>query len=109
MDAQEIATLRALMEYEAGRKAPPPGFPRLPDIPAGRYTDPRFYQLEQEHLWRKTWLLAGHMDEIPEPGCFRLWERAGQPVVLVHARSGEVNAFYNTCRHRGAPVVTEES
>ena len=109
MDAQEVATLRALMEYEAARKAPPPGFPRLPDIPAGRYTDPRFYQLEQEHLWRKTWLLAGHMDELPEPGCFRLWERAGQPVVLVHARSGEVNAFYNTCRHRGAPVVTEES
>jgi len=109
MDAQEIRTLRELMEYEASRTAPPPGFPTLPDIPAGRYTDPRFYELEQEHLWRKSWLLAGHIDEVPEPGCFRLWDTAGQPVVIVHARSGEINAFYNTCRHRGAPVVTEQS
>jgi phenylpropionate dioxygenase-like ring-hydroxylating dioxygenase large terminal subunit len=45
---------------------------------------------------------------VPDPGCFRLWETAGQPVVIVHARSGQINAFYNTCRHRGAPVVTEE-
>ncbi len=36
-----------------------------------------------------------------------LWERAGQPVVIVHAESGAINAFYNTCSHRGAPVVTE--
>ncbi len=109
MSSAEIKQLRDLMEYEAARTAPPEGFPTLPDIPAGRYVDPRFFALELEHIWRKSWLLAGHVDEIPEPGCFRLWENAGQPVVLVHAESGAINAFYNTCSHRGAPVVTEES
>jgi phenylpropionate dioxygenase-like ring-hydroxylating dioxygenase large terminal subunit len=109
MKPEEIETLRNLMEYEAGRKAPPEGFPTLPDIPGGRYTDPRFFALEQEHIWRKSWLLAGHIDEVPEPGCFRLWETAGQPVVIVHADSGDINAFYNTCSHRGAPVVTDPS
>ena len=49
MTAEEIRTLRALMEYEAARTAPPRGFPALPDIPAGRYTDPRFFQLEMAH------------------------------------------------------------
>lgn len=48
------------------------------------------------------------MDEIAEPDAFKLWETAGQPVVILHARSGAVNAFYNTCSHRGAPVVTED-
>ena len=109
MKPEEIETLRNLMEYEAGRKAPPEGFPTLPDIPGGRYTDPRFFALEQAHIWRKSWLLAGHIDEVPEPGCFRLWETAGQPVVIVHADSGDINAFYNTCSHRGAPVVTDPS
>ena len=71
MDATTISTLRRLMEYEASRTAKPVGFPHLPDLPGGRYTDPRFYQLEQEHLWRRTWLLASHLDELPEPGCFR--------------------------------------
>jgi phenylpropionate dioxygenase-like ring-hydroxylating dioxygenase large terminal subunit len=107
MNQKEIDELRQLMEYEAARSEPPEGFPSLPDLPGGRYTDQRFYDLEQQHIWRKSWLLAGHIDEIPEPGCFRLWETAGQPVVLVHADSGAVNAFYNTCSHRGAPVVTE--
>jgi len=109
VNAQEIATLRKLMEYEATRREPPEGFPALPDLPGGRYTDPRFYELEKQYIWRKSWLLAGHIDEVPEPGCFQLWERAGQPVVIVHSDSGKVNAFYNTCSHRGAPVVTDQS
>jgi phenylpropionate dioxygenase-like ring-hydroxylating dioxygenase large terminal subunit len=109
MNQQEIATLRQLMEYEASRTAPPESFPVLPDIPGGRYTDPRFFELEKQHIWRKAWLLAAHIDELPDTGCFRLWENAGQPVVLVNAGDGQVNAFYNTCSHRGAPVVTETS
>jgi phenylpropionate dioxygenase-like ring-hydroxylating dioxygenase large terminal subunit len=109
MTPEEIRTLRRLMEFEAKRKAPPEGFPALPDLPAGRYTDPRFFALEKEHLWRKSWLFAAHLDEVPEPGCFRLWENAGQPVLIVHAEDGAINAFYNTCSHRGAPIVTEQS
>ena len=108
MTPEYIQTLRRLMEFEASRTEPPAGFPALPDIPAGRYVDPRFHQLERDHVWRKSWLLAAHIDEIPEPGCYMLWENAGQPVVIVHAESGTVNAFYNTCSHRGAPVVTED-
>ena len=107
MTPEYIETLRRLMEFEASRSEPPAGFPALPDMPAGRYVDPRFYQLEQAHVWRKSWLLAAHIDEIPEPGNYMLWENAGQPVVIVHADSGAVNAFYNTCSHRGAPVVTD--
>ena len=38
-----------------------------------------------------------------------LWDNAGQPVVIVHSDTGAINAFYNTCSHRGAPVVTERS
>lgn len=109
MDQEQISTLRKLMEYEAGRDAPPEGFPSLPDLPAGRYTDPRFFALEKQHIWRKSWLFAAHIDEIPDAGSFRLWENAGQPVLIVHADDGKVNAFYNTCSHRGAPVVTERS
>ncbi len=107
MTPEYIQQLRDLMEYEAARTEPPKAFPTLPDIPAGRYVDQRYFQLELDYVWRKSWLLAAHIDEIPEAGCWMLWENAGEPVVIVHAESGEVNAFYNTCQHRGAPVVTE--
>ncbi len=108
MDPAEVATIKGLMEWEAGRTAPPEGFPHLPDMPAARYTSPEYYALEQEHIFRKSWLFAGHLDEVPEPGCFMRWHNAGDPIVIVHGMDGVVRAFYNTCRHRGAPVVTED-
>lgn len=107
MSQHTIDQLRRLMEYEASRTEPPKAWPRTPDIPAGRYVDARYFELEQQHIWRKSWLLAAHIDEVPEPGCFMLWDNAGEPVVITHAEDGQIHAFYNTCSHRGAPVVTE--
>lgn len=34
---------------------------------------------------------------------------AGTPVVLVRGADGEVRAFVNACRHRGAPVVSADA
>jgi len=108
MDQQTVDTIKRLMEWEAARTAPPAGFPHLPDMPAGRYTSQDYYDLEQQYIWKKSWLFAAHLDEVPEPGCFMQWDNAGQPLIIVHGMDGKVRAFYNTCRHRGAPVVTEQ-
>lgn len=108
MDQQTVDTIKRLMEWEAARTAPPAGFPQLPDMPAGRYTSQDYYDLEQQYIWKKSWLFAAHLDEVPEPGCFMQWDNAGQPLIIVHGMDGKVRAFYNTCRHRGAPVVTEQ-
>jgi phenylpropionate dioxygenase-like ring-hydroxylating dioxygenase large terminal subunit len=108
MDPSYIDQIKRLMEWEAARTAPPDGFPHLPDLPAGRYTSQEYYDLEQAHIWKKSWLFAAHKDEVPDPGCFMKWENAGQPVIIVHGMDGRIRAFYNTCRHRGAPVVIEE-
>lgn len=108
MDPSYIEQIKRLMEWEAARTAPPQGFPHLPDLPAGRYTSQEYYDLEQAHIWKKSWLFAAHKDEVPDPGCFMKWENAGQPAIIVHGMDGQIRAFYNTCRHRGAPVVREE-
>ena len=51
MTPSEIDQVKLLMEFEAARSEPPAGFPTLPDLPGGRYTDPRFHELEKAHLW----------------------------------------------------------
>ena len=33
------------------------------------------------------------------------WERTRVPLLIVHAVDGVTRCFYNSCRHRGAPVV----
>jgi len=108
MDPLKIANLKRRVEYEKHRTAPPPGFPKFPDIPAGRYVSEEFYQLELQTLWRRSWLYAGHMDEFPDTGSYKLFDRVpGMPVFLVRGKDGEVRAFYNTCAHRGGCLVKE--
>ncbi|MCS6947437.1 MAG: Rieske (2Fe-2S) protein, partial [Steroidobacteraceae bacterium] len=109
MDAATVKRFLDGMHYEAQRTAPPPGFPAFPLIPAGRYTDPDFLRLEQERLWRRSWVYACHMDELPAPGSFVLWRKLGAPIVIVRGQDDQIRAFYNTCRHRGGPLVKEPS
>ena len=45
MDDAFLARFRERSAYEAGRDGPPDGFPKLPDLPLGRYTDPGFQAL----------------------------------------------------------------
>ena len=101
--------LYAGMKSEQDREGPPPGFPELPVIPGGRYTDPAFLALEERHLWKRSWLYALHVDELPRPGSYRLWRKTGSPIILVRDRDGAIRAFYNTCRHRGAPLVEKDA
>lgn len=104
-----VESIKDGMRYEFERTEVPAGFPALPRIPGGRYTDPEFLALEDAYLWKRSWLFACHMDEIPAPGHFILWHRLGAPIMIVHGKDGVVRAFYNTCSHRGAPLVKDAS
>lgn len=111
MELNQLNAPRALaaMEYERGRTGPPTDFPNLPDIPGGRYVDRDFLALEQARMWKRAWLYAGHVDQLPNPGSWFLTRNTGAPIIVVRDMAGTVRAFYNTCRHRGAPLVTEDS
>jgi choline monooxygenase len=74
-------------------------------IPRRRYLDKDFYQLELQHVWRKSWLMAGHESEYPKPGSYRLLEMDLAPVVVVRGKDGRMRAFLNSCQHRGATVL----
>jgi len=107
MDPATIKRFLDGMKYEAERTGPPPGFPRLPDIPAGRYVDPEFIELERRRMWKRSWLYGCHIDELPRPGSYVQWKKTGSPIVIVRGKDNTIRAFYNTCRHRGAPLVKE--
>ncbi|MEJ8567355.1 aromatic ring-hydroxylating oxygenase subunit alpha [Elongatibacter sediminis] len=109
MDQAFIDRVYDGIAYEQSRKGPPEDFPALPPIPGGRYTDPEFLRLEHESLWKKSWLYACHVDQVPEPGRFLLWKNTGSPIIIVRGADQAVRAFYNTCRHRGGPLVKQDS
>ena len=107
MDAEFIERVKRNVDYERERKSPPDGFPAFPPIAGGRYTNPSFLALEDKFLWKRSWLYACHSDELPEPGSFVLWGKFNSPILIVRGKDDTIRAFYNTCRHRGGPIVKE--
>jgi phenylpropionate dioxygenase-like ring-hydroxylating dioxygenase large terminal subunit len=78
----------------------------VPDrVPKARYLDPDFFALEAERLWPRVWQMACRLEEIPEPHDFAEYEFLDQSVVVVRTEDGGVQAFQNTCRHRGVRLA----
>ena len=107
MDATLEHRIRERIAVDKDRTDPPPEAVVVPPIPTGRYTDPAFHELERDRIFARTWLFAGHDSEWSEPGSYRLTERSGAPIVVVRGEDGVLRAFYNSCRHRGAPVTRD--
>jgi len=107
LDDALVERLADQMQWEMERTGPPEGFPIFPEIPASRYTERQFFDLEQEHLWRNSWICAGRESDLPDNGSYVLFDELGLPLLLVRGRDGRIRCFSNTCMHRGAPVVRE--
>ena len=76
-------------------------------LPNGAFTSQAFFELEQQTLFSRCWVLAGITSELPEVGDVRPVEVAGQPRLLIRGDDGEIRVFHNVCPHRGAKLVDE--
>ena len=76
-------------------------------LPANWYVDPRIAALERETVFARSWLYAGRLDQLAEPGRFVSCELpGGEPIVVVRGADGVLRGFFNVCRHHAAAVVT---
>lgn len=75
-------------------------------LPGWCYASPQWYERELDALFRRDWLCAGRVEQIPKAGDFFSIELAGHPLIVVRDDAGEVRVHSAICRHRGA-VVTE--
>jgi len=73
-------------------------------IPAQRYYDEEFFELEREKLWPKVWQMACRLEEIPEVGDYVEYTILDKSVIVMRGGDG-VKAFHNACRHRGVRLA----
>lgn len=78
---------------------------RASHAPGKIYHDPKIFDREVEHLFKKEWLMIAREEEVENPGDFLALRICDEPVLLSRNRSGELNAFYNMCQHRGVEVA----
>jgi phenylpropionate dioxygenase-like ring-hydroxylating dioxygenase large terminal subunit len=73
-------------------------------LPGWIYHDREFFEVEKQAIFRNSWQVVCHVNDIPKVGDFHTFEFFGESVVVVRAEEG-VRAFHNVCRHRAARLV----
>jgi phenylpropionate dioxygenase-like ring-hydroxylating dioxygenase large terminal subunit len=76
-------------------------------LPREAYVDEDFFAVERERVFAADWVAVGCVDEIRHPGDVKVADVGGRSVIVVRGRDGELRAFYNVCRHRGARLIED--
>ncbi len=77
--------------------------------PVERYASAGRFDAEMKNLFRAEPVIAAHISEMADAGSYITRSLHGLPILLTRDKSGEVHAFLNVCRHRGAKLVLEET
>lgn len=73
-------------------------------VPVKHYTDPLHWQQEQDAIFGRWPIVAGHGAEVPV-GSALAFDALGVPIVLTRSADGRARAFFNVCRHRGMALL----
>ncbi|MFK4541696.1 Rieske 2Fe-2S family protein [Streptomyces tendae] len=81
----------------------------VPTLPGRYYTAPEVFRREQRHVFEAMWCCAVRGADLERPGAFRTVQIGRESVIVARTRTGDLRAFLNICRHRGARLCLEES
>ncbi len=79
---------------------------RAATLPSHAYTCPSVWEVERERVLAGSWLCAGRLDQIPEPGDYVCVDLLGDKLVLVRDQVGVPRVLSRICRHRAAEVAS---
>lgn len=74
-------------------------------LPLRVYDNRAFFEREVDTVLRPGWHALARIDQLKETGAFVTGEIAGEPVIVVRGKDGEIRALSNVCRHRGTQLV----
>ena len=92
--------------FDAIDRGTPPMAERFTRNDPLAYTSSERAAREREVLFRRHPIVAGFSSQIPNPGDYLTEDLAPVPIMVVRNTSGDLRAFVNICRHRGAKLVS---
>jgi phenylpropionate dioxygenase-like ring-hydroxylating dioxygenase large terminal subunit len=78
-----------------------------PTLPTSWYLDREHYQRELESIWYRQWVYVCRSAELAEARQYKRVELGDQQLIVLRDEQGELQAYHNTCRHRGSLLLTE--
>jgi Rieske 2Fe-2S family protein len=83
--------------------------PGATTLPQKYFVSPEVFAGEQEKIFSRQWILAGHQSQIGKAGDYFVAEVAGESLIIVRDQKSIIRGFYNVCRHRGTRVCEDAS
>lgn len=77
-------------------------------LPGWAYWDPEFFELERQVIFRKSWHLVCHVNDVARAGDYLTFRFLNESILVVRGSDGAVRSFHNVCRHRAARLVEGE-
>ena len=78
-------------------------------LPAEYYTSPEVLADENERLFPRLWHCVGRASSLGRAGDYVVREVAGESIIIVRGRDGELRGLFNVCRHRGTRICAQAS
>jgi len=78
-------------------------------LPQKYFVSAENFEQERGKIFARHWVLVGHQSEVAKAGDYFLRDIAGESVIIVRDKGGNVRGFYNVCRHRGTRLCEEAS
>jgi Rieske 2Fe-2S family protein len=93
--------------------SPDPGYKGLGELqqslPRHFYLDADHYQRELECIWYNNWVYVCRGEELSVARSYRVVSLGTQEIIVLRDEQGDLQAFHNTCRHRGSQLLGDAS
>ena len=74
-------------------------------LPGWLYHDEEFFAHEIERVFRPSWQVVCHVNDVPKPGDYHTFDFLNEAIVVIRGDDDVVRAFHNVCRHRASRLV----
>lgn len=78
---------------------------RAQRVPVEAYVSHDYAKAERDRLWRKVWLQAGRVEDIPQDGNYITYDIGDDSVLILRTAGDAIKAYHNVCPHRGRRLV----
>lgn len=74
-------------------------------LSARYYTSPEIFEREREAVFFRSWIYAGHAEDLREPGSYITTMVLDQNILIARGKDMTLRAFYNVCSHRAHELL----
>jgi Rieske 2Fe-2S family protein len=76
-------------------------------LPKEFYLDPEHFKKEMDVFFYNNWLYACRVDKVKNVGDYKVFDVGDQSIIITRSKDDKIQAFHNTCAHRGSILTTE--